>query len=126
MKLTDIKQSSEQDYLESIYLISLMKTNVKSSDIVKKTNFSRAAISTSMNKLIKQGFIKMDENKDITLTKQGLKIAKETYKKHTTIAKYLTTVLGVSKRNAEKEACLIEHIISDETYEKILQSLEKL
>ena len=92
-------------------------------DIAKDMNFSKASVSVALKKLRQQELIIIDENGAIILTKQGEEIANKIYERHKTISKWLISI-GVNKETALKDACLIEHDLSDETYQKIKEHVK--
>jgi len=113
----NIYESSE-DYLERIYMLQLEKGYVKSVDVAKRLNVSKPSVSFAMKQLSENDYITMDENKYIHLTEKGLDIAKSMYHRHMTLAKILMGI-GVSEENAYKDACKMEHDISEETFEAL-------
>ncbi len=120
----EIHESAE-DYLEKILMIQKRTGEVRSIDIATELGFSKPSISVAMKKLRENGYIEMDSNNYITLTDNGLKIAKRIYDRHQTLTKFLVQ-LGVSKQNAEDDACKIEHDISDETFSCIKKTLKPM
>ena len=118
-----IKQSAE-DYLEAILVVGMTKKNVRSIDIVKKLNLSKPSVSVAMKKLRENGFINMDSEGFITLTDTGREIAEKIYDRHKFISKWLEE-LGVSKEVALSDACRIEHVLSDETFNAIKTNYQR-
>ena len=119
------EHESREDYLERILMIQ-EKYNIKevhAIDIAKDMNFSKASVSVALKKLKQQELIIIDENGAIILTKQGEEIANKIYERHKTISKWLISI-GVNKETALKDACLIEHDLSDETYQKIKEHVK--
>ena len=112
-----IKESAE-DYLESILVLGRTKNKVRSIDIVKHMNLSKPSVSVAMKKLRESGCINMDGDGYITLTDEGKKIAEKIYERHVFISQWLEE-LGVSEETALEDACRIEHVLSDETFEAI-------
>lgn len=110
-------QSSE-DYLEAILVVKENKGNARSIDVVNELNVSKPSVSVAMKKLRSKELITIDENGYIEFTKEGRKIAENVYNKHKLLTDALISI-GVDKEEAMKEACEIEHIISDQTYECI-------
>ena len=108
-----ISESTEM-YLETILVLS-KKGIVRSIDIANEMNFSRPTISVTVHNLEKDGFIKIAEDGSITLEEKGLQIAKTIYERHTTLSALLEKI-GVPADIAAKDACKIEHDISDETF----------
>lgn len=108
-------QQSAEDYLESIYKLSLQKGQVRSIDIVNDLNYSKPSISFAMKRLRENGFIYMDANNYITLTEKGLEVATRVYHRHFILTEFFTG-LGVDGAAAREDACKIEHLISDESF----------
>lgn len=118
-----ILQSSE-DYLETILQIQTKKGVVRSIDIAHELNFSKASVSIAMKKLRENNYILVDENGYITFTDEGYKIAQKVQEKHELLTNALIA-LGVSKEQAEIDACKVEHNVSDETFEAIKRHMKK-
>ena len=109
---------SGEDYLETILFLSKKQEHVRSIDVVNARSFSKASISVAMKKLKDQGYINIDDNGFIYLTDEGLEIANKISERHNVIAELFIS-LGVKKDIAYKDACKIEHDISDETFSAI-------
>lgn len=107
---------SIEDYIESIYILEVRGEKVKSVTISKMLNVSKPAVSKAMNELLSLGYIEKKPYGEISLTDEGRKEAKRVYSSHTAIYDFLVS-LGVSRENAEKDCCKIEHAISRETLE---------
>ncbi|MBR4461457.1 MAG: metal-dependent transcriptional regulator [Erysipelotrichaceae bacterium] len=108
-------QESAEMYLETILVLSKKIENVRSIDICKQMNYSKPSISRAMKNLKNEDYINIDENGYIELTEKGLKIASKIYERHKILTDYFIG-LGVSEKTAEDDACKIEHVISDETF----------
>ena len=118
-----IKESGEM-YLETIYILCKSKSSVRSIDVAEYMNFSRASVSRGIGLLKKQDFILMDRDGYITLTEKGLKTAEKIYERHTVISKMLMA-MGIDEETATQDACRIEHVISDKTFEVMKQHADK-
>ena len=118
-----LKESGEM-YLETIYILCKSKSSVRSIDVAEYMNFSRASVSRGIGLLKKQDFILMDREGYITLTDSGLKTAEKIYERHTVISKMLMA-MGIDEKTAIEDACRIEHIISDKTFEALKQHADK-
>ena len=114
---------SNEDYLEAILIIKLKKGKVKSIDVSKHLNVSKPGVNKAMNILKENGLIEKDLYGDIELTQKGEKIAKEIYKKHTTIKQFLLK-LGIDEETSEIDCCKIEHVISNTTFNAIKNYLK--
>ena len=116
-----IKESAE-NYLEAILMIKLKKGCVRSIDVANHLNFTKPSVSVAMKNFREDGYINMDPNGSINLTKKGQEIAERMYERHQIIAKALLA-LGVDEETAYKDSCKIEHDISDLSFEKIKEHL---
>lgn len=110
---------SGEDYLETILLLHEKTGFVRSVDIACELNYSKPSISRAMNILKESGYITVQAGGQILLTEEGRKKAESIYERHVNITRFLEEVLSVSQENAEHDACKIEHIISEESYEKL-------
>lgn len=118
------KQESIENYLETILILSNRLNSVRSIDIVKELGYSKPSISVAMKNLRTKGYINMDDDGYITLTTDGNNLAKSIYERHIVLSKALMSI-GVCEETAKEDACLIEHIISEESFEKIKLYLSK-
>ena len=114
---------SAEDYLERILILQEEKGEVRSIDIAHDMGYSKPSISIAMKKLKEAGLIEIDEHGFITLTKQGHVIADRVYERHTVLKKILINI-GVDPKQAEKDACKVEHVISEETFEAIKKKVK--
>ena len=113
----EIHESAE-DYLETILILEERKPYVRSIDIVNEMGFSKPSVSIAMKKLRENGYIEMDVNGYITFLPKGQVIAERIYSRHKLLRKVLIAI-GVSEETAADEACRIEHVIDDETFNKL-------
>lgn len=104
---------SEQDYLESIFLLLKEKPIVHRIDVAKKMSVSQAAVNKAMKNLSEKGYI-YEDGKHLYLTETGKQYAEEVYEKHCIIRDFLQKI-GVSPAKAEDDACHMEHLVSNET-----------
>ena len=109
---------SAEMYLETIYQLSLERSSVRSIDVAEAMGYSKPSISRAVGLLKQGGYLVMDKDGSLTLTESGLQTAKKVYERHTILTTILTR-LGVSEAVASEDACKIEHVISDETFEAI-------
>ena len=106
---------SFEDYLEAIYILEISDQKIKSVTISKMLDVSKPAVTKAMNEIFDASYIEKTPYSQIKLTKLGRQIAKNVYHRHTVIRDFLINKLGVSKEIAEKDCCMIEHVISPET-----------
>ena len=114
------KLESSEDYLERILMLTQKNGTVRSIDIANDMGFSKPSVSIAMKKLKAKDYIEIDDNGVITLTAQGLAIAEYILNKHNFLKKLLISI-GVSPETAEDDACKIEHEISDETFQRLVE-----
>lgn len=117
-----LKPSGEM-YLETIYVLSQEKSSVRSIDIAEHMNYSKPSVSRAVGQLKSEGYITADSNGYIILTDEGLREAKKIYERHTVLTKVLT-MLGVDEDTASEDACRIEHVISEKSFETIRKHME--
>lgn len=114
---------SGEMYLETILLLSKREGYVRSVDIARELNFSKPSVSRAVGLLKNDGYIAMQGNGYIELTDKGLSKANTILEKHEILTELLVKVAGVSDEIASQDACKIEHIISDESFEGIKKYL---
>lgn len=109
---------SGEMYLETILVLSKTKDNLRSIDIVEHMGYSKPSVSRAVGLLKNGGYILVDNDGFITLTKDGLDVAERIYERHNLISSFLASI-GVSEEIASADACKIEHYLSEETIEAI-------
>ena len=117
-----ILQSGE-DYLETILQLQNKNGQVRSIDIAKELNYSKASVSVAMKKLKENDYILIDDNGYISLSSKGYEIANNISERHKLLTDALIA-LGVNKEQAEIDACKVEHNISNETFEAIKKHMK--
>ena len=119
----ELKESGEM-YLETILVLSQKQENVRSLDIAKHLHYSKPSISRAMGILRNAKYITMDDSGYITLTNSGREIAEKIYERHVVISGILESI-GVDSETAAEDACRIEHVISDKSFDALKKSLKK-
>ena len=119
----DVRESGE-DYLETIYLLSKRLSGVHAVDIANELNFAKPSITKAIRILKEREYVTVDSLNHILLTDKGLSKAKEIYERHQTITAFWI-MNGVSAENADKDACRMEHDISEETFLRIKELVAK-
>ena len=117
-------QESGEMYLETILILSQKNPFVRSVDISEHMGYSKPSVSRAVGLLKAGEYIVMDENGHIQLTDSGREVAQKILSRHKLLTEMLTR-LGVSQETAAADACKMEHIISDETYEAIKIHMEQ-
>lgn len=106
---------SGEDYLETIYILNRKKQGVHAVDIANELGFSKPSVTRAMKILREAHLITVDEFNHIVLTEEGQARAEAIYEKHNAIARFLMHI-GVSEETAFKDACRMEHVLSEETF----------
>lgn len=117
---------SGENYLETILMLEEKKGTVRSIDVVRELNFSKPSVSRAVGILKDEGYITVTEEGFLKLTEKGRKKAESIYERHKILTDLLIKIADVPKDIAENDACLIEHIISNETYNGIKRYLSEL
>ena len=115
---------SAEDYLEAILMIEERKGVVHSIDVAQEEGYSKASVSVAMKKLRENGYITMEQDGALKLLPPGREIAERIYERHRLLTKWLIE-LGVDEDVAAKDACKIEHDLSDHTFEKLKSHFEQ-
>lgn len=118
---------SHEDYLEAIVMLGgTTESSVRSVDVAAKMGVSKASVNKAMTSLKEKGFADQPYYGDITLTPEGYEYGSAVLNRHHMLFKFLTKALGIPENRAEEEACLMEHAISDESFEKWIAYIEQL
>ena len=105
-------------YLETILRLTEKNGHVRSIDVSESMGYSKPSVSRAVGILKKDGFLTMEADGSLVLTESGREVAMKIYERHRVISGFLKKI-GVSDETASADACKIEHVISDETFEKI-------
>ena len=116
-------QESAENYLEAIFTLKRRKGYVRSVDIARDLGYSKPSVSRAMKLLRENSYITVEEDGTIHLTASGAEIAENIHERHTLLARFLQTI-GVSAEVAFEDACRIEHVISQETFERFKAFVE--
>jgi DtxR family Mn-dependent transcriptional regulator len=116
---------SLEDYLEIMLDIQDSKKIIKVSDVANRLKISKASVTQAITKLKKLGLANQESYSPVTLTHAGIEAAKKIRDKHKILKKFLTEILDIDNKIAEKDACLMEHILSITTINKISELIEK-
>lgn len=116
--------ASGEDYLEAILVLQKKSGIVRSVDLARHMGFSKPSISHAVGVLKNGGFLTVGEDGYLNLTNAGREVAEKIYERHQFFTEQLVAV-GVDRETAERDACRIEHVISEEAFEKLKTSVEK-
>ena len=113
-----------ENYLETIYILSLRQNEVHAVDVCAYLSYSRPTVSIVLRQMRESGLVTVDDMNHIHLTPEGEGIANKLYERHTLISEMLVS-LGVSRETAVRDACKIEHDLSEETFDAIKKHAER-
>lgn len=116
---------SGEMYLESIYVLSMKSPCVRSIDVGEYLGYSKPSVSRAMSALKSGGYVTADKDGSLHLTSSGLEVAEKIYTRHTVLSGLLER-LGVDAKTAVEDACRIEHVISDESFNAIREHMWKM
>ena len=109
---------AQEDYLEAIYILYGKRAEVRCVDLAEFVKRSKPTISVAIRELEKKGYVYRDQGVCIRLTEKGRTLAENVYERHCFLKSFLMQI-GVSDGIAERDACLMEHIISEESYQRL-------
>lgn len=121
--MPELRESGE-DYLEKILQLEESNKIVRSVDIANALDVSKPSVNRAMGVLKKAGYINQEAYGDISLTPSGRARAEQIYKSHKMLTKFFVDVLKVDQKIAEADACRVEHVLSEQTLEKIYKYME--
>lgn len=115
-------QESGEMYLETIYVLSQQQNIVRAIDVGEHLGYSKPSVSRAVGLLKQGGYLTVEDTGHLHLTEEGRKIAEKIYARHT-LLKTVLMRLGVDEQTAAEDACKMEHVISDATFDAILKHL---
>lgn len=116
-------QVSGEDYLKGILVLEKQNGQVRSVDLARYQQVSKASVSNAISVLKEGGFVITDEKMYLHLTEKGRKVAQEMYDRHCFFRDELIKI-GVDPETAAEDACKLEHVISQQSFERIKSKLQ--
>ena len=115
-----------EDYLESIYVLSLKSEggSVRSVDVADDLKVSKASVNKALSMLKEQGMVNQEHYGKVTLTDEGRSYAQLVWRAHRALRAWLTDEIGVDPEVANEEACLMEHALSSNTMNLLVEHLK--
>ncbi len=121
----EIMTSSLEDYLEAVFVLSSTMENVRITDIAGHLGVSKPSVNRAVNTLTQHGFLEHEAYGSIKITPMGESYAANVLHRHKLIKQFLMKTLGVDEKNAENDACKMEHVMSPVTIDKLYEYLER-
>ena len=118
-------QESGEMYLETILYLTKEKGSVRAIDVAEHMGYSKPSVSRAVGLLKNGGYIEVDSEGFLVLTKHGKDVAEKIYERHTILTEFFVR-LGVDAETASDDACKIEHHLSDKTFMAIKNHAQKL
>lgn len=119
---------SSEDYLESIYRLSSDSADeddgIKSVDVAEQLDVSKASVNKAISTLREAGMVEQTRYGRIRLTEEGRRYGAHVWRSHRALRSFLKNDLGVMPEVADREACLMEHYLSDDTVNRLIDYLE--
>jgi len=116
-----IPTSAMEDYLEAILIMSGKNTEVRVTDLAKHLNIKPPSVIEMIQNMKKKDLVIHETRKDIQLTTSGKNIAEKIKQRHDLLLTFFVNVLGLDKKTADNDACAIEHVLSNKSYERLIQ-----
>ncbi|MCL4386520.1 MAG: metal-dependent transcriptional regulator [Actinobacteria bacterium] len=113
-----------EDYLEAIYIIGIKKKVVRVKEIAEFLDVKTPSVVDAMSKLSEKNLINHEKYGYLNLSDEGIRIAKNIYKKHRQIYRFLNEILGMDTKTSEKDACGLEHHMSKNSMDKMIKLME--
>lgn len=125
--MVDKISKSHEDYLETIVeLGGTVEQPVRSVDVATNMGVSKASVNKAISSLKEAGLVEQPYYGDITFTKEGYEYGLAVLERHNLLFSFLTKELGIDEETADAEACLMEHAISDASFEKWMSYIKKI
>jgi len=124
--MTPIKplSASLEDYLEAIYHICNQKRAARAKDIVLRMGVHNSSVTQALRALSERGYINYAPYDIITLTAAGHKVASNVVRRHKTLRDFLVQVLALDEGTAQEAACKMEHAVSADILQRLVEFLE--
>ncbi|MCR5593377.1 MAG: metal-dependent transcriptional regulator [Saccharofermentans sp.] len=115
---------SSEDYLEAMLQLKEKNGYIRSVDIAEHLGVTKPSVSNAIKRLKEKGYIEMNSSSFISLTETGKAIALKVYDRHQTLTNLFVS-LGVDEATAADDACRVEHVISDQTFDALKKLSKK-
>ena len=116
--------ASTEEYLEALYNLTQDGPSASTSEISKRLHIAPASVTEMLKKLAENGYVNYSPYQGVTLTPKGFEIAEKMTRKHRLLESFLHNLLHISNDKVHKEACAMEHALSDETERVLCQTLK--
>lgn len=122
--MRDMASSSEEDYLRTVYELSLKTVRVRSADVARALGVSKPSVHRALSNLEAAGYLTQERYSPVELTKSGIEEGKRLSERYQTVMRFLEETLGVDKEEAQVEAHNLEHSLTPSTLQKLRDFLD--
>ncbi len=112
-----------EEYLETIYMMAAENQVVKGARLAQIMHVSRPTVTATLRRMARDGLVKLNEKKDIALTKKGHQTAEELQRRHRIVERWLTDVLKLDWAESDAEAHRLEHAVSERIADRLNELL---
>ncbi|GAC1359855.1 MAG: hypothetical protein PVS3B1_25320 [Ktedonobacteraceae bacterium] len=123
MKSEEILSATVEEYLETIYNLSMEEELVIGARLAERFHVSAPTVTEMLKRLVRDGYIEMDNKRHVTLTEAGNKAAEAVLRRHRLTERFLVDMLGMQWHEVHEEACRLEHFISGAVESRVIASL---
>jgi DtxR family Mn-dependent transcriptional regulator len=116
--------ASTEEYLEALYTLSQKQQKVSTSAISRRLNVAPASVTEMLKKLAENGYVEYLPYQGVSLTPRGHELAEKMTRKHRLLERFLHDMLKIGTDKVHKEACAMEHALSEETERALCQTLK--
>lgn len=112
-----------EEYLEAIYNMAMEGDVVIGARLAEKFGVAPPSVTEMLKRLVRDGYIEMDERRQVTLTPQGQELAEAVLRRHRLTERFLVDMLGMEWHQVHEEACRLEHFISGAVEQRVVAAL---
>jgi DtxR family transcriptional regulator, Mn-dependent transcriptional regulator len=123
MKIDDPPSATVEEYLETIYNMSMENEVVIGARLAEKFGVSAPTVTETLKRLVRDGYVEMDNKRQVTLTEAGIRAAESVLRRHRLTERFLTDMLGMQWHQVHEEASRLEHFISGAVEARVLTTL---
>ena len=123
MKTDDVLSATVEEYLETIYNMSMEDEAVIGARLAEKFRVSAPTVTEMLKRLVRDGYVEMDNKRQVTLTEAGNRAAEAVLRRHRLTERFLVDMLGMQWHQVHEEACRLEHFISGAVEARVVASL---
>jgi DtxR family Mn-dependent transcriptional regulator len=125
MKTAESVSQTVEEYLETIYNMSMEGETVIGARLAQKFGVAPPTVTETLKRLVRDGYVEMDSRRQVRLTEAGYQIAESVLRRHRLAERFLVDLLGMEWHQVHEEACRLEHVISGKFEEQVILNLKQ-